>query len=410
MNVQAVALRRCCLMLSLLTNLGMLFTFKYWGFFADITNAVGQELGGTWRIEPLAVLLPVGISFYTFQTLGYTIDVYKRQIPAERHFGRFALYVSFFPQLVAGPIERASHLLPQLKSLPGFDYQRSVSGLRLIVYGFFKKVVIADNVALYVDPIFTNVTQYSGVPLLIATYLFAFQILCDFSGYTDIARGTGRLFGVDLMENFKRPYFSRSFSEFWQRWHVSLSSWFRDYLYIPLGGNRVSQLRWAMNILIVFLVSGLWHGAHSRFVLWGGLHGLYLLIEYALFALLARIWRSDDRAPLLFRVLWGVVVFNLVCLAWIFFRAESLSDAVYVVQNLFTTTRGKMHFVDAGLWSAVAGIAVLEALEYLRFERNLGGRIDALPSGLRWGIYATALWVVIFWGNFSSQEFVYFQF
>ena len=273
------ASRRALVGLSLVANLGILLFFKYANFFAQTwSSMIGAGADGSLH----TFLLPVGISFYTFQTLSYTIDVYRGRIEPERHLGRFALYVAFFPQLVAGPIERAGRLLPQVTRMASPNTDQIVSGLRLALWGFFKKVVIADRLALVVDQVYGNPADQSGITWLIGTYFFAFQIYCDFSGYSDIAIGVARLLGFDLMKNFRVPYSASSLREFWGRWHISLSTWFRDYVYIGLGGNRVQLGRWIANILVTFLVSGLWHGANWTFVVWGGLHGAYLVIEHAL--------------------------------------------------------------------------------------------------------------------------------
>ena len=279
--------RKQYLMASLAGNLGILLGFKYFNFFSDSIRALFQPFNLFADMPYLNVLLPVGVSFYTFQSMSYTIDVYRNRMPAERHLGIFALYVSFFPQLVAGPIERATHLLPQFRDSHRFEYARVTSGLRLILWGFFKKVVIADQLALFVQQVYGSPGQWHGPSILLASYFFAFQIFCDFSAYTDIARGSARIMGFDIMENFNRPYLARSIREFWQRWHISLSTWFRDYVYIPLGGNRVLKWRWYYNLMVVFVVSGLWHGANWTFVAWGFLHG-----SYQIFSLMTRQWRD----------------------------------------------------------------------------------------------------------------------
>jgi alginate O-acetyltransferase complex protein AlgI len=281
-SAQSKAVKRLLLVLSLCSNLSVLFLFKYYNFFRDAFNIVLEAahipgLPPFKFILPSGIFLPVGISFYTFQSLSYTIDVYRGQTPAERNFIVFALYVSFFPQLVAGPIERSTHLLPQFRKPYNFDYRRTIEGLRLMLWGFFMKLCIADGVAGYVQSVYGHVHDYTGYPLLLATYLFAFQILCDFSAYSAIAIGSAKILGFDLMENFRRPYFAQSIEDFWRRWHISLSTWFKDYLYIPLGGSRVSTSRWCFNIMLVFLLSGLWHGAAWTFIAWGALHGVYMI-------------------------------------------------------------------------------------------------------------------------------------
>ncbi|MCH9032659.1 MAG: MBOAT family protein, partial [candidate division Zixibacteria bacterium] len=269
--------RKKYLILSIVSNIGLLFAFKYFNFFsAEVRESLAQF--NMFYDSPLfEILLPVGISFYTFQTISYTIDVYRGDRSAEKHLGYFALYVSFFPQLVAGPIERSTRLLPQFFQEKRFEIGRVVDGIRLMLFGFFKKLVIADRLAVYVNNVYGAPDEYSALTLLVAVYFFAFQIYCDFSGYSDIAIGAARVMGYDLMENFRRPYLSRSVSEFWRRWHISLSSWFKDYLYLPLGGNRVSKSRWSFNIVTVFVICGLWHGANWTFVAFGVLHALYLL-------------------------------------------------------------------------------------------------------------------------------------
>ncbi|HOD52534.1 MAG TPA: MBOAT family O-acyltransferase, partial [Candidatus Hydrogenedentes bacterium] len=267
--------RTLFLLMSLIGNFGMLFTFKYFNFFTSNF----EFLFDFYRIPKpaLQVLLPVGISFYTFQTLSYTIDVYRGEQKPERHFGYFALYVTFFPQLVAGPIERSTRLLPQFFVKHDFDYERLRSGLLIMMVGFFKKLVIADRLSIYVDEVYNNPGKYHGLPVIAATYFFAFQIFCDFAGYSDIAIGSARIMGFELMQNFRRPYFATSISDFWRRWHISLSTWMRDYLYVALGGNRVSKLKWYRNLILTFVLSGLWHGAAWTFVIWGFFHGACLV-------------------------------------------------------------------------------------------------------------------------------------
>ena len=271
--------KKLFLTLSLFTNLSVLFAFKYLNFFSDSIRYILNEFNIFYNIPYFNVLLPVGISFYTFQTLSYTIDVYRGQKKAEKHLGVFALYVSFFPQLVAGPIERSTRLLPQLKKENSFDYLRFKNGLLLMLWGFFKKIVIADRLAVLVNTVYNNPIDYQGITLIIATIFFAFQIYCDFSAYSDIAIGASKIMGYDLMKNFNRPYFSKSIAEFWRRWHISLGSWFRDYLYFFLGGNKKGQLIWYKNLMLVFLISGLWHGANWTFVIWGFLHGFYMIFS-----------------------------------------------------------------------------------------------------------------------------------
>ncbi len=320
------------LVMSIVANVGILGFFKYINFVdANLTVLFGAlHLG--WAIPHLDIILPIGLSFHTFQSMSYTIEVYRGRQQAERHLGIYALYVMFYPQLVAGPIERPQNLLHQFREPHTFDAERVIDGLKLMLWGFFKKVVIADRLALYVNGIYDHPAAQHGWPLIIATYFFAFQIYCDFSGYTDIAIGAAQVMGFRLMDNFNRPYFAKSIVEFWQRWHISLSSWFRDYLYIPLGGNRVAVPRWCFNIMVVFLVSGLWHGANWTFIVWGALHGVYVIAGVATFAWQRKFLRIRRHARIGWSRRWieAFVTFHLVLIAWVFFRAASLSDAGYI--------------------------------------------------------------------------------
>jgi alginate O-acetyltransferase complex protein AlgI len=424
--------RRYFLYLSFLINLGVLFTFKYLDFFIQSGNALATQLGSTVHAPLFNLLLPVGISFYTFQSMSYTIDVYNKKIPAERHLGLFALYVSFFPQLVAGPIERASTLLPQFRNLYKFDYKRVTNGLKLMTWGLFKKVVIADNIATLITPIFTTPTNYNGLPLLIATILFAFQILCDFSGYSDIAIGCAEVMGIKLMKNFDRPYFARSIPEFWTRWHISLSTWFRDYLYIPLGGNRVIAWRWYYNIFIVFLVSGIWHGANWTFVIWGALHAFYMMSSKFFIPIRSYIYRLSNAKhhPNLLSILQQSLTFSLVCFAWIFFRANTVSDALYIAQTVPKTLAQLTYSVitlnsDAvaaivkgqGLMALirklpiiVSGILIMEGVYYWGRNESVRDRLSKLSLPIRWACYYFLIISIFLFGHFGKMEFIYFQF
>ncbi len=402
--------RRKYLVLSLVTNLGLLFTFKYYNFFIDSLNSAFSFFHLTLSIDALHVLLPVGISFYTFQTLSYSIDVYRGKIEHESHFGIFALYVSFFPQLVAGPIEQASRLLPQFYQKNDFDETRVVSGLRLMLWGLFKKIVVANRLAIYVDAVYGNAELHSGLTLLVATYFFAFQIYCDFSGYSDIAIGAARVLGYDLMKNFNRPYFSKNINEFWSRWHISLSTWFRDYLYIPLGGNRRGVPRMFINILIVFIVSGMWHGANWTFLVWGALHGIF-----AVFSRVTLPWR--DRLVDMLKIPGALVngfrvfiTFQLVCLAWIYFRAASISDANFIVGQIFTTS-GSLFIpaLDQFMYGLVAIFLLLmgDAAQELT---NVTQRFVQRPRTIRWASYVAIIVITILIGVFDESQFIYFQF
>ncbi|MEL6135438.1 MAG: MBOAT family O-acyltransferase, partial [Bacteroidota bacterium] len=321
------------LYLSLISNLGLLFTFKYANFIGDSLNEV---IGGTTPFIPhLDLLLPVGISFYTFQTLSYTLEIYYGRLKPTAHLGKFGLFVAFFPQLVAGPIERSSHLLPQFDRKVTFDYTRVASGLHLVLWGLFKKVVVADRLALFVNEVYGQPEGYTGLSILLATLGFAFQIYCDFSAYSDMAIGLARMLGFDLMQNFRQPYLATSLADYWRRWHISLSTWFRDYVYIPLGGNRVVKWRWYYNLFLTFLVSGLWHGAAWTFVIWGAIHGLILVIEQ-----MTGISGTKGKSfPVGVRILRMIYTFVIVCLAWVFFRAESVADAFMLLQNMWEPTQ-----------------------------------------------------------------------
>jgi len=369
----------------------------------------------------LQLILPVGLSFHTFQSMSYTIEVYRKRQTAERHFGIFALYVMFYPQLVAGPIERPQNLLGQFRTQHVFDIDQARSGIELMIWGFFKKVVVADRLALLVSPVYdAPLNVYFGPTLITATMLFAIQIYCDFSGYSDIARGAARVMGFDLMENFRLPYFAKSISEFWSRWHISLSTWFRDYLYIPLGGNRVSLWRHQFNIAVVFLVSGLWHGASWNFVIWGALHAIFMILS----ALGGRVFRTPRY------VLWTALswagTFALVCFAWIFFRASDLTHASYIATHLTTgvLTAIKARSLDVfmaaqnrypGLPSehviAALVVFILLIAELLSANKKQWERFFCRKKFMRRIAYLTLITLILGFGVFdNSIPFVYFQF
>ncbi len=410
--------RKVYLILSLLINLGLLFTFKYFNFFSESFHQVFQYFNIMYKVPSLKVLLPVGISFYTFQTLSYTIDVYRGKREPETHLGIFALYVSFFPQLVAGPIERSTRLLPQFYEKMEFDYQRVKDGLLLMAWGFFKKVVIADRLAILVNQVYNNPTDYSGFPLILATYFFAFQIYCDFSGYSDIAIGAAQVMGYRLMLNFNRPYFSKSISEFWKRWHISLSSWFRDYLYIALGGNRVKKWRWYLNVYLVFIISGLWHGANWTFIVWGSLHGFYLL--FSTWTQKYRTVLFDAVAPIRFemirKVLRVLITFHLVLFSWIFFRANSLHEAFYIISHLFSGLNMSALNTISGfgtpeLMFVIGAIAVMEFIHMVQRKHGIRKLLGQQPLMIRWAIYYFLIMTILLFGAYDySNAFIYFQF
>ncbi|MBW8049758.1 MAG: MBOAT family protein [Cytophagales bacterium] len=412
--------RRKYLYVSLLTNLGLLFGFKYFNFFSENVQQVFDYFNIFYNVPLFNVLLPVGISFYTFQTLSYTIDIYNGKAEPQTNLGIFALYVSFFPQLVAGPIERSQRLLPQFFQKFDFDYDRVKSGLLLMLWGFFKKLVIADSIARFVDTVYNNPEASDGITTLLATYFFGFQIYCDFSGYSDIAIGAALIMGYKLMENFRRPYFSQSIGEFWKRWHISLSTWFRDYFYIQLGGNRVVKWRWYYNLIVVFLVSGLWHGANWTFLIWGGLHGFYLV--FSLMTLKVRNTFTSfiglDRIPALNRLISIFITFNLVMFAWIFFRSNSLSDALIIISNIAQTkisfslfNQAMLSFGRLDFLISIAAILLMEVIHIVQENKpNIRLRLSNKPVLLRWGIYTFLVMTIILFGKFGKQAFIYFQF
>lgn len=421
--------RRLWLSFSLISNLGLLFSFKYFNFFNDSLRAVFDHFNLMYNVPPFKLLLPVGISFYTFQTLSYSIDVYRGRQQPERHLGIFALYVTFFPQLVAGPIERCSRLLPQFYEKHRFDYVRATDGLKLMLWGFFKKLVIADRLAVFVNTVYQRPCDYEGISFIVATVFFAFQIYCDFSGYSDIAIGSAQVMGFSLMDNFNRPYFSKSISEFWSRWHISLSTWFRDYLYIPLGGNRVGKARWYFNLFLVFLVSGLWHGANWTFIAWGALHGFYLIFSIWTAGLRARLCSLVclDRLPRFHKLLKVATTFMLVCFAWIFFRAGSLYDALYMVRHLFSGIPNWLQNLlaldgDAVLRPVLIGqtledfliaagaIGFMEFIHMLQRHGRMRQMLGTWPLPLRWAACYLMIAAIIVLGRFNITEFIYFQF
>ena len=396
------------LILTLTACLGILFVFKYFNFFSESFVNFAKIFSIQLHPVTLKLLLPVGISFYTFQTLSYVIDVYKGNVKAEKHFGIYATFISFFPQLVAGPIERTNNLLPQIKAKHEFNYEQATYGLKLMAWGFFKKLVIADNLAIYSDKVFNNVYDFKGFALILAAFFFTIQIYCDFSGYSDIARGTAKLFGIELMENFKCPYFSSSIREFWSRWHISLSTWFRDYVYIPLGGNRVGKFRHYFNLMITFMISGLWHGANWTFVIWGGLHGLAQIFENV-FTRKPKNYQPHG----LERVLKVLITFTFCMFAWVFFRAQNLNEAIYVFGNMF---RGfSVHLGIGiglmGLCRVIMYVLILILWDYFSLERDVIIRVSSLKKPfLRYVFYFGLVTLLIMLRAINNTEFVYFQF
>ena len=404
--------KRAWLGLSLVVNLGLLGYFKYANFFIDSWVDAWSSLGIGMNVSSLNIILPVGISFYTFQTLSYSIDVYRGQLKPTRDILAFAAFVSFFPQLVAGPIERASALLPQIEHKREFNYQEAVSGLRLIVWGMYKKVVVADTCARLVDRIFSDYNFYPGPILIFGAILFAFQIYGDFSGYSDIAIGTARLFGIRLMTNFKFPYFSRDISEFWRRWHISLSTWFRDYLYIPLGGSRVGRSQAIRNVFIIFIVSGLWHGSNWTFVVWGAIFAvlfmpLFLTGKNRLYT--TSVVAEGKLFPSL-REMWQMLsTFTIVTVAWVFFRADSVAQAIdYISRWPILPSESTLSFNFPLTVLLYIGITI--SIDWFsREERLQRGFLKLQMQPLRWTTYGLAIWMIL--RNLQSHNnFIYFQF
>jgi alginate O-acetyltransferase complex protein AlgI len=413
--------RKYWLIASLVANIGTLAVFKYYNFLNDNLSFLLNSMGYQNHIPHLGILLPIGLSFHTFQAMSYTIEVYRGHQKAERHFGIYSLYVMFYPQLVAGPIERPQNLLHQFREKYDFDYDRVTSGLRLMAWGLFKKVVIADRLAIVTDTVYNNPQHHNSLSLIIATVFFSFQIFCDFSGYSDMAIGAARIMGFKLMTNFNKPYQSKSIHEFWSRWHISLSTWFRDYLYISIGGNRVTIPRWYLNLFIVFLISGLWHGANWTFVIWGAMHGFYLV-----FALVTNDFRLKfnklfllDKIPLLS----VLTTFTLVTFSWIFFRANNIKSALYISKHIFTGLPDVYNkFIDhnpvleyIGLSQkdmvlSVLLIIFLETVQYIQRKRNFSDIFLKKPIYIRWSAYYGLFFAILFFGVFENRQFIYFQF
>ncbi len=398
------------LVISIGINLGFLGFFKYYNFFIENFAELLKAFGFGVNMWILKVILPVGISFYTFHGLSYVIDVYKKRIPAERNYVDYAVFVSYFPLLVAGPIERATHLLPQIQVKRSFDYQKAKDGMAQILWGFFKKMVIADNCAPIVNEIFNNYQTESASNLALGAVLFAFQIYGDFSGYSDIALGTSRLFGIELLKNFSYPYFSRDIAEFWRRWHISLSSWFRDYLYIPLGGSKGGLWMKIRNTFIIFLVSGFWHGANWTFIIWGGLNAVFFLP-----LLLAEKNRHNLEVVAMgkiipsFREVFSILLtFTLTCFAWIFFRAESVSHAIGYIKGIFSQS---LFSFPTEFRPVLFGLVIfMLGMEWMNRTHDYGLKIQEKKPIVQAVIYIIVAYLVLNFANFGSNEFIYFQF
>lgn len=406
--------KKIILLIGSLICLSVLVCFKYFNFFSETITDILKYFSLTVNPITLKLFLPVGISFYTFQTLSYMIDVYRGTIHAEHHFGIFATYISFFPQLVAGPIERTENLLPQIKCPPEFKYDIAIAGLRLMLFGFFKKIAIADVVGRYTDMVYGDLRNYVGFELAIVAIFFTIQIYCDFSGYSDIAIGTAKLFGVELTTNFKSPYFSSSIKEFWSRWHISLSTWFRDYLYIPLGGSHCSKIRHRLNILITFMISGLWHGASWTFVLWGGIHGMLQVLEDCFRVPLEKFKRIRCGQ-------WILIILVFICcnFAWVFFRVDTVSDAIYVITHMFNgiTNLGEYVQNDIGLDRVkllyiFIFIFVVAAIDFVNIKKDVIEIFARLPKGIRYIVEYLMTGAILYAAinSMGTNQFVYFQF
>ena len=405
--------KKTVLILAGLLCLGVLFIFKYFNFVVDSITRVLSLFSIQLSPWTLDLLLPVGISFYTFQTLSYVIDVYRGDISAEHHFGYYATFVVFFPQLVAGPIERTKNLLPQIKAVHKFDYCKASYGLKLIAWGFFKKLCVADVIAVYVDTVYSSVESNVGFPLLVAVLGFSMQIYCDFSGYSDIAKGTAKLLDISLMENFKSPYFSKSVREFWSRWHISLSTWFRDYVYIPLGGNRCGKVQGIFNLIVTFLTSGLWHGASWTFIIWGGLHGLAQVLERAI-----EKYISDIRKKRVGGIIcWGIV-FLFCTIAWIFFRANSIGEALFILSHMFIgiNQEDKYFFnntIGLGLYEYIKiglAVGIVALYDFFSLKTDVIIWIGNRKVVIRRIIYIVFIMLIYLLAHVSDSSFIYFQF
>lgn len=412
--------------ISFTINIGILFFFKYFDFAIDNINALLSATGLSLLNPTFDVLLPVGISFYTFQALSYTVDVYRRDVKVELNLIRYAAFVSFFPQLVAGPIERSSNLLGQFYEEKKFDYDRAKSGILLMFWGFFQKIIVADRVAVLVNQVFDYYPYYGGFEILVGVFFFAVQIYGDFAGYSNIAIGAARVMNFDLMENFREPYLARSVAEFWRRWHISLSTWFRDYLYIPLGGSRCGTVRKYLNVMVVFLVSGLWHGANWTYVVWGGLNGIYQVVGDIAFPLRRRIrgfFRVSDQTAG-YRAMQVVTTFILIGFAWVFFRAGTVGDAAAILKRIVSTCNPWVLF-DGTLYTMgldriefllslffIVCMVIVDVVHYrgVRF----GQVIARQPLPVRWLLYLVMMYTLLIFGiygpNFDTSQFIYFQF
>jgi alginate O-acetyltransferase complex protein AlgI len=445
--------KRFLLVMGIVAGALFLLVFKYTDFLGNTFNSLFRVFTGKANdesiYEPFKFVLPIGISFYSFKLISYIIDVYNEKLKAERHLGYFALYVSMFPQLLAGPIDRAVHFIPQLKKKVTVDYDRITSGLRVMAWGFFKKLVIADQLAVVVNNVYENVHKYEGIPLLVATVAYSFQIYCDFSGYTDIAIGVSRILGYESMKNFDSPYSSRSIVKFWNNWHISLSTWLRDYLFLPIAyavmrrikSPRLAKIKvetwgYVCGMFITMFLGGLWHGAHWNFVIWGAVHGLFLIVSFTTKKTRKRLvaYFKLKKYPGIHTFIRVTATFGMVTFAWIFFRADSIADALYIITHLhvgvltflgnlssdlifnfslqpLTVLAQQLGISAFGLNKIVIAVAVLEAVQLVqRRTGNLNGWFVRKSMGYRWGCYFILLVLIVYWGQYDIKEFIYFQF
>jgi alginate O-acetyltransferase complex protein AlgI len=427
----------------ILINIAFLFIFKYFNFVSSNITSLSKSIGWNYSIGTLNLILPLGISFYTFKNICYDIEVYRNTIPAEKKFDIFALYILIFPELLAGPIDRPQNLLPQLRESYGFDYVRVTNGLKLMAWGFFQKWVIADRLAFLVNQVYSQPDKFNGMSFTIATFFFAIQIYCDFSAYTDIAIGAGEVLGFKFMQNFNRPYFARSISEFWSRWHISLSTWLRDYIFLPIAYSVLRKLKnkpflkikpeywsYCLATLLTMFIAGLWHGANWTFVCWGTLMGVYLVFSFVtkkprkLFVKKIRL----NRIPFLHKLLSGGITFSLVCFAWIFFRAGDMKEAVYIIRNLYTGYGVYLRTFISGhnfsnlmepfylglnsmeLYLAVIFTSVLIVVNLIQRRNNIRKLISERPLLIRWALYLLVIFIILIYGRFETRQFIYMQF
>lgn len=411
---------------SLIINLGLLFYFKYTNFIIINMNRVFNKIGVDIQYPNFDIVLPVGISFFIFQAIGYTVDVYRDEIHAEKNPFRYALFVSFFPQLVAGPIERSKNLLTQMRDNPEFDVDNAKNGLLTMAYGLFMKLAVADNISTIIDPIFNSPDDYSGAMLLFATVMFAFQIYCDFNGYTQIAIGSARILGFKLNQNFDAPYMGNSVKDFWRRWHISLTSWFRDYLYIPLGGSRKGKFRKQINTMIVFLCSGLWHGAGWHYVIWGALNGVFSVLEDITKPVKEKIdkYLSIDKGKWMYKAFQRIITFILIDFTWLFFRAPKFTTALHILKKIVNDFRLawfiNFDFVSAFnsaymLMTVMVPLFIVVALDVIKYHgKDIKAAIFSQQIIFRWVIYAALMLAILYWGlygtGYEQTQFIYFQF